>query len=1535
MKYHSPFSTIVISVIIVLLFAAVSIFTVLVFGISSPTDIIVHDAIAALSSADPDLSISYSSIDRKLSEGVTINDVSISLRDNPILEVDRVTVEKGIVSIFRELFGDSPHFEFKIRNPRVMISSEDFETVSDIIGSRTARPVESPEAPEVKENTRKMVFDLDFTDLELSLGDLVNIPGCDAIVRFDTESGLVSAEADIKEVKLNYSGMGFNLENLRLRCNNIDSEYRIKFSLDETVFTYGEFIATLDEFAFDTSFGLEELSSPAGIPFRFGAVSLEVENDDDSVYLKSLPFSITSDGENLAAGFNQVYGTFDKYALSLDSLSAALDIQEEKLNLSVDTVTMYQETVVLGKIRNLASVMKDNEVRLDLDTITSNFLDTPTEGLVRDVLLSDIGIRLSGRENGGRIAMDSRFEMSSSEKLLDGIATDLRIGVELTDGNISSAELDLDNLENGYLVQPLGVAASYDEEVVSLDIDYGRKNLVDISYTDALDLTLKFDEMHLSEMLPILDELLPQIDNYISEETILNGRLHFIASSDENARFKVTGPLDYAFALRGVNFNEMSFNIGSTLSSHIGADMLDIESFILTSDYVKLRYSGSFDLEEFLPEGDIRLEMSNSGAEIFNLMIDLNDLNQYSFDLDVPMLGKTNLEGKLDFADGRFLSEATLTSFSTDYAFQLDLDLNTRNLDLYNSNSHVHVNWEDGIDALASFNGFALPVGDEDILPCTLTGDIKVDFDFSSQKYKAFTRDFHIDNMRHLPLDPSIVFSFDFEDGKVDVYDALFKTEKFPVMSGIASIDFRTKEIAVVFKSENELVQFSSTGIDDYYSGLFSVKDYNLERLGFDDGIMSLSLVGRGRDLNSLSFSGGFTVNGSDMINKPLEMSGELYVNKDTLSIKDLKYKKSSMVATCPDILFSTTEGRMSVPISLDIVKENMDRSYPVSLELLLTMEMEGQKDFYGLFKELAKDDFETIDFGISLRNFNLDNTFLIDELSSSFRYSKGCLIFDGDLIDGKVSLADMYADIDLHLDPIGAFSIEGTFAPEFNLNAVIDYFNVSSVNFLFKAPVVNFGPQSIAYGSVAIAGKPGDIHMYGDVWADRLDVNVFWVPDDDLIAHNVHFVIWDNNMKTAMTAVTAIDKYTQRRREASVVCEFNFLPTFGFDYYQIDAYVPDGNEVSFRLPLLKQNIDMKGLVSGWYMVRQEGLNDIFMEGKANCDDFVVSIGLNEYPHWLHVNPDKRNNFKFDLNLRENFKFVYPLGPNPIITAYAAENQNLKVTFNETKGFGASGSIGLRAGEIFYFQKNFLITEGNIELRESETSMIDPLINLRAQLRDFDQNGNKVDIYLVLRDASLDNFNPSFESSPAKDISEIMSILGQSIISKDNTGALNSVVHLVSTGVDALNRIGLFSMGSESDTFRKSIRTSLNLDTFSLHTNIIENLVYDAVGLVANSMSRGVSPLASYLDGTTLYMGKYLTTDIYLGAMVHLAADRSGGLDNSRKSFLTTDLSLDTEISIEWDNPLCNFRFFTRPSSINAFEIFDTMGFSLTRRFVF
>ena len=256
----------------------------------------------------------------------------------------------------------------------------------------------------------------------------------------------------------------------------------------------------------------------------------------------------------------------------------------------------------------------------------------------------------------------------------------------------------------------------------------------------------------------------------------------------------------------------------------------------------------------------------------------------------------------------------------------------------------------------------------------------------------------------------------------------------------------------------------------------------------------------------------------------------------------------------------------------------------------------------------------------------------------------------------------------------------------------------------------------------------------------------------------------------------------------------------------------------------------------------------------------------------------------------------------------------------------------MRAGEIYYFQRSFFIREGSINFRENEMYSIDPIINLRASLRAFDSQGEQVDIYLVLREARLNNFTPTFESSPAKSLSEIMSILGQAIVNNEGENNLGSVVSLLTTGMDVLQRIGLVRQNDNG--LQMSIRNSLNLDTFSLHTNIIGNLVYDAVISSQNSASWNISPLARYLDGTALYIGKYLTPELYFEALAHLSAQRRTD-DEEISSFLSSDLSLDVEISLEWENPLCTISLFTRPKSLTLDDTLRYMGITFTKRFVF
>lgn len=78
-------------------------------------------------------------------------------------------------------------------------------------------------------------------------------------------------------------------------------------------------------------------------------------------------------------------------------------------------------------------------------------------------------------------------------------------------------------------------------------------------------------------------------------------------------------------------------------------------------------------------------------------------------------------------------------------------------------------------------------------------------------------------------------------------------------------------------------------------------------------------------------------------------------------------------------------------------------------------------------------------------------------------------------------------------------------------------------------------------------------------------------------------------------------------------------------------------------------------------------------------------------------------------------------------------------------------------------------------------------------------------------------------------------------------------------------------------------------------------------------------------------MGKYIGKNYFLQALIHLSAtDRS----KIKRSFVAPDLAIDLEISMEWNNPLGTFSFFTQPDELSIYNIFDTIGFSVTKRIV-
>ena len=98
MKYHTTFSTIVISLLVLLTFLAAVLFCIFSLNIDSPGLLLVNQ-LAGYVSNDSGFTFSYSSIDRNLSQKIKINDISIEYMDEETVHIDSLTLYQNPFSL--------------------------------------------------------------------------------------------------------------------------------------------------------------------------------------------------------------------------------------------------------------------------------------------------------------------------------------------------------------------------------------------------------------------------------------------------------------------------------------------------------------------------------------------------------------------------------------------------------------------------------------------------------------------------------------------------------------------------------------------------------------------------------------------------------------------------------------------------------------------------------------------------------------------------------------------------------------------------------------------------------------------------------------------------------------------------------------------------------------------------------------------------------------------------------------------------------------------------------------------------------------------------------------------------------------------------------------------------------------------------------------------------------------------------------------------------------------------------------------------
>jgi hypothetical protein len=280
-------------------------------------------------------------------------------------------------------------------------------------------------------------------------------------------------------------------------------------------------------------------------------------------------------------------------------------------------------------------------------------------------------------------------------------------------------------------------------------------------------------------------------------------------------------------------------------------------------------------------------------------------------------------------------------------------------------------------------------------------------------------------------------------------------------------------------------------------------------------------------------------------------------------------------------------------------------------------------------------------------------------------------------------------------------------------------------------------------------------------------------------------------------------------------------------------------------------------------------------------------------------------------------EFLWPTRDFPMLQAYADMGARAKIHINSLdRNFTFTGDVKLRSGELFYFERSFYIRNGILSFRENQDNF-DPRITVRAEARDRSNTG-PVTISMIVDNAPLQSFTARFESSPALSQMEILSLLGQNFTgAAGEDGSIDNP--FLASGADLLTQSQVVRR------LERGIRDFLRLDMFSVRTQFIQNAAFGAIGLQERPVDR-IGWVVNYFDNTSVFVGKYIGSEMFAQAMVSLR------YDDKKRTF--GGYTLEPDFGIELRSPLGNIRWNLVPTHPENWYI-DDNSFTISWNFSF
>ncbi|MEX2442234.1 MAG: translocation/assembly module TamB domain-containing protein [Alkalispirochaeta sp.] len=421
------------------------------------------------------------------------------------------------------------------------------------------------------------------------------------------------------------------------------------------------------------------------------------------------------------------------------------------------------------------------------------------------------------------------------------------------------------------------------------------------------------------------------------------------------------------------------------------------------------------------------------------------------------------------------------------------------------------------------------------------------------------------------------------------------------------------------------------------------------------------------------------------------------------------------------------------------------------------------------------------------------------------------------------------------------------------------------------------------ARGSLRLLGTPADPDLFGTLSVNELSATTPVGPDT--VGPVEATIIFQERM-VRMPQITA-----QAGAATVVLSAQALLDRLTIEQYQASASV--SGEQGLRVNRSFGPVNVDGYARG-----EVSLEGTTRETRLRGNVFITSTEISIQDTEPRDPTRNRRSFVLDLDVETGraVQFIWPDRDFPILRSNFATGQSVSIQADtREQQFSIVGDLEIQSGDVFYFDRSFLIRNGQVAFNEDQDDF-DPRLTARAELREVTPEG-PVRIYLIADGQRLSEFSPRFESNPPLGGSEIVAILGGNIFEQAGSESVNLATALLSTS-DVVTQFGVFRQ------FEDAVREQLDLDLFAIRTSVIQNVLLSAVTPVGGTEPAVAPSLGSYLDNTSIFMGRYLGDSVFGQAVVQLRSqDMQDPFQDDPGIQRLGGVLIDSEISLEWQTP--------------------------------